>query len=76
MVFEETCLCVFKSLDNHKLPVFPQSQKTTFLSQKLANTRSTKAKRDSAAVHESQPTPATLLKGKKLTRSNIFMILD
>ena len=35
-------------------------KKTTFLSRKFANTRSTKALRDSAAVHESQPTPATL----------------
>ena len=32
-----------------------------FLSQKFANTRSTNALRDSAAVHESQPTPATLV---------------
>ena len=32
-----------------------------FLSQKIANRRSTKALRDSAAVHESQPTPATLV---------------
>ena len=60
-MFEGTCLFVFKSFDDHKLPVFPQLLKTTFLSRKFANTRSTKARRDSAAVHESQPTPATLI---------------
>ena len=36
------------------------------LSRKFANTRSMKALRDSAAVHESQPTPATLINSRIL----------
>ena len=71
MVFEGTYLCVCKSFENHKWPVFQQIvKKTTFLSRKFANTRSTKALRDSAAVSESQPTPATLRKGD-ITRDNM-----
>ena len=35
---------------------------TMFLSQKFANTRSTKALRDYFALTESQPTPGTLIK--------------
>ena len=66
-VFEGICLCVFKSFDDRKLPVFPQTfkRKTAFLSRKSANTRSTKALRDSAAFHESQPESTEKLKKLK-----------
>ena len=64
-MFEGTCLCVCVSLLTTTNGLFSRNcKKTMFLSQKFANTRSTKALRDSAAVPESQPTPATLLKSK------------
>ena len=48
---------------SQKLPIFIcNCKKQRFLSGKFANTRSTKALRDSAAVHKSQPTPATLMR--------------
>ena len=57
---ERACVCV--SLLTTTNGLFSSNcKKNMFLLRKFANTCSTKALRDSAAVHKSQPTPATLL---------------
>ena len=51
---ERACVCV-SLLTTTNCRFSRNRKKTKFLSRKFANTRSTKALRDSAAVHESQP---------------------
>ena len=54
-----------------QMACFPAVAKTIFLSWKFADTRSTKALRDSAEVHENQPNPATLGSHDHISKSKL-----
>ena len=72
---KHACVCV-QVFWQPQIACFPAIVKNNFfLLQQFANSRSTKALRDSAAVHESQPTPAILGASVAITLLCIFVVL-
>ena len=72
-------LITSQALLSPKQPIFMQNYnfvKTTFLSRKFVNTRSTKALRDYFALPERPPTSATLLGGQPARDWEPLLLLD